>query len=179
MSDTSILQRVEIYSQGDLQLIAQDDRLRLELIDRPHKISVEDYKSNREEHAEALKALGPQIRAKRIEIESKQAEVRSLESLRGQLEEIRRDRPVLSDELERERASHLARAALLEKLEKAVADRKAVLANLSRALAAPDFPAELLGELGAIEAPEAEALRTSLNSHVEFIAETRDRKSVV
>ncbi|OJW27359.1 MAG: hypothetical protein BGO49_27650 [Planctomycetales bacterium 71-10] len=174
LSDTSILQRVEIYSQGDLQLIAQDDRLRLELIDRPHKISVEDYKSNREEHAEALKALGPQIRAKRIEIESKQAEVRSLEGLRSQLEEIRRDRPVLSDELDRERASHLARVALLEKLEKSVADRQSVLTNLSRALAAPDVPESLLGELQAFEVPEAEALRGSLISHMEFVAETRE-----
>ncbi len=52
LSDSSVLQRLEIYSQGDLQLIAQDDKLRLDLIDRPHKAKVDSLKVERDRHAE-------------------------------------------------------------------------------------------------------------------------------
>ncbi|MHB1557459.1 MAG: ATP-binding protein [Isosphaeraceae bacterium] len=177
LSDSSILQRIEIYSQGDLQLIAQDDRLRLDLIDRPHKVKVDEYKARRARHAQALQELGPQIRAKRIEIESKRAEVRMLEGLRGQLAEIQRDRPKLSDELDRERAAHLERTAFLERLERTVAARKALLDNVSTALSAPDVPAEVLGELEGLNLPEAGSLKELLGYHRDFIAETREAVS--
>jgi hypothetical protein len=107
LTDSPILQRLEIYSQGDLQLIAQDDRLRLDLIDRPHKARIDEYKTERERHAQTLRELGPQIRTKRIEVESKRVEVRALEDLRTQLAELQRGRPMLSEELDRERAAYL------------------------------------------------------------------------
>ncbi len=177
LSDSSILQRIEIYSQGDLQLIAQDDRLRLDLVDRPHKVKVDEYKARRAKHAQALQELGPQIRAKRIEIESKRAEVRMLEGVRGQLAEIQRGRPTLSDELDQERVAHLKRTAFLERLERTVAARKALLDNLSTTLSAPDVPAEVLGELERLNLPEAGSLKELLGHHRDFIAEIREAVS--
>jgi len=174
LSDNSILQQIEIYSQGDLQLIAQDDRLRLELIDRSHKAKVDGYKAQRAMHAQSLQELGPQIRAKRIEIESKRAEVRMLEGLRSQLAEIQRDRPTLSDELDRERAAYLERSSFLERLETTVTARKAFLDNVFKALSAPDVPAEILGELEGVDLPEAGALKDLLGHHRTFVAETRE-----
>ena len=39
--DRSVLHAIEIYSQGDLRRIAEDEKLRLELIDRPNKQVIE------------------------------------------------------------------------------------------------------------------------------------------
>ena len=109
LSDTSILQRLEIYSQGDLQLIAQDDKLRLDLIDRPHKARIDAYVSERMEQARTWK-VGPKIRSKRIEIRSLNGKVEGLQDLRAQLKELQNTRPSLSEELERERTEYQARS---------------------------------------------------------------------
>lgn len=173
LSDSSALHRIEIYSQGDLQLIAQDDRLRLDLIDRPHRLKVDGFKSQRKKHAERLQELGPQIRAKRIEIESKRAEVRVLEALRTQLAELQRDRPTLSEELDRERATHLERTGLLEKVESEFAVRKSVLEAVLSALPTREVSPELLGGLDALELPEAVTLRGLLEEYRDHVTTTR------
>src|ERR1022692_470155 len=74
LSDVSVLHSVEIYSQGDLQRIAECDELRLELIDRPNKAEIAILRKERAEHAERLRELGQQIRAKRAEIEGRRSE---------------------------------------------------------------------------------------------------------
>ena len=173
LSDSSVLQRLEIYSQGDLQLIAQDDKLRLDLIDRPHKAKVDSLKVERDRHAQSLKELGPRIRSKRIEVESKRAEVRGLEGLRAQLADLQRGRPTLSEELDRERTAFQERKSLLERLEGALQGRltalNAVLANLPLL----DGVHALTSELAGVGLPEAEVLRALLEQHQEFVAFTR------
>ena len=173
LSDNSVLQRIEIYSQGDLQLIAQDDKLRLDLIDRPHKAKVDSLKAERERHAENLRALGPKIRTKRIEVESRRAEVRGLEGLRAQLNELQRGRPTFSEELDRERAAFQERKLLLERLESAVKARLAALESVLMGLPAPEGLVTLIGDMAGLELPAAVTLRALLEQHQSFVASTR------
>ena len=173
LADNSILQRLEIYSQGDLQLIAQDDRLRVDLIDRPNKARIDDYKLQRSHHATQLRELGPQIRAKRIEVESKRAEVRELEGLRSQLADLQRGRPTLSAELDRERAAYLERTAFLDKIHRSIASRKAVLDKLLADLSFPALPPDLLVGLAALALPEAATLQACLEQHRDFVVSIR------
>ncbi|MDR3620567.1 MAG: hypothetical protein P4L85_14545 [Paludisphaera borealis] len=173
LSDSSVLQRLEIYSQGDLQLIAQDDRLRLDLIDRPHKAKVDSLKVERESHAQILRELGPKIRAKRIEVESKRAEVRGLEGLRAQLKELQGGRPTLSEELDRERAAFQERNSLLERLEGAIKGRITTLDSALASLKPLEGLPKLIGELAGLRMPEAGRLRTLLEEHQEFVVSTK------
>jgi hypothetical protein len=173
LADSTVLQQIEIYSQGDLQLIAQDDHLRLDLIDRPHKAVIDEYKSQRDRHAASLRDLGPKIRAKRIEVESKRAEVRGLDALRAQLAELRQGRPTLSEELDRERAAYLERNAFLERLESALSNRRAALESLLKSLPVPEGVPGLVTGLAGLAVPEAGALGTLLEQHAEFVSATR------
>ena len=174
LTDSSLLQRLEIYSQGDLQLIAQNDRLRLELIDRPHKGKVDEYQNRCEHHAKTLRELGPQIRTKRIEVESKRAEVRELEDLRSQLADLRRDRPMLSEELNSERAAHIERSQFLDRLKRALDSRQVLLDKLLIDLSVSPIPDELLVEVTDIAPPASTILQQTLEQHRNFVAETRD-----
>ena len=56
-----LLQKIEVFSQGDLQRIAEDDNdeLRLALIDRPHRSEVAELNTERGKTAEKLSRLGP------------------------------------------------------------------------------------------------------------------------
>ena len=173
LSDNSVLQRLEIYSQGDLQLIAQDDKLRLDLIDRPHKAKVDNLKVERDRHAQSLRELGPRIRTKRIEVESKRAEVRGLEGLRAQLAEIQSGRPTLSEELDRERAAFQERKSLLERLESALTSRLTALNSVLTSLPLPEGLPKLTSDLAGLDLPEAGVLRTLLEQHQEFVVSIR------
>lgn len=174
LSDSSVLQRIEIYSQGDLQRIAQDDKLRLELIDRPHKAKVDSYQSERKAHAEKLAQLGPKIRAKRIEVESKRAVVRGLDGLRSQLAELKNSRPTLSEELDRERVAFQERAALIERLEAALKSRQTTLGNVLASLPIPKGLPRLTEELAGLDVAEAAVLKIILEQYHDFVISTRD-----
>jgi hypothetical protein len=165
LSDASVLDRIEIYSQGDLQRIAEDDGRRLELIDRAHKATITRLKVQRDEAAKQLRELGPAIRERRAEIESRRAEVRGLEALCTQLTELQAARPSLSKELDREREAFLTRKGFLEALEDALRGRSALLARLRDAVAQPPNCAALLGQLRELDLPEAVDLRTELERY--------------
>ena len=172
LTDNTVLQRLEIYSQGDLQLIAQDDRLRLDLIDRSHKAKVDKHKIERERQAQILRELGPKIRAKRIEVESKRAEVKGLEGLRSQLEELRGSRPTLSEELDRERVAFQARNSVLERLEGALNHRISTLNSVLASLPLTQGLPKLIGELAELDLPGANDLKELLQKHQQFVIAT-------
>lgn len=117
--DRSILHSIEIYSQGDLQRIAEDESLRLELIDRPNKSTVASLQEQRAKLAAELCTLGPRIRAKATEIEARRADVRAVDALRAQLSELQSQRPQLSQELDTEREKALNRKTVLEAVQSA------------------------------------------------------------
>jgi DNA repair ATPase RecN len=116
IDDATLLHRIEIFSQGDLQTIAERPDRRLALIDRPNQQRVEDLSRRLQEVTKDLRALGPQIRQHRSEIESKQAQVQSLEPARRQLAELQSSRPSLSPELEAERVAFTDRRRAFEQL---------------------------------------------------------------
>jgi ABC-type cobalamin/Fe3+-siderophores transport system ATPase subunit len=173
LSESQVLQRVEIYSQGDLQLIAQDDPRRLDLVDRPHKARVDALKDQRDRHMAALSDLGPKIRAKRIEIEAKRAELLGLGALRTQLAELQRQRPTLSEELDRERGAYLQRTDFVQRLDAALKARSATVEAVLAALPSVDGVQAVLDELARVGTPEADALAEVLTRHREFVTSTR------
>ncbi|MEW4569499.1 AAA family ATPase [Tautonia sp. JC769] len=173
LADTSVLQRLEIYSQGDLELIAQVDQLRLDLIDRPHKISIDALKAERERNAANLRAIGPKIRTKRIEIESKRVEVRGLEGLRAQLSELQSNRPSFSEELDRERADYQARGSFLESLESVLEQRRESLNTLLMDLQPLGGLPGLAEGVEQVDVPESRELLELLERHQQFVQTAR------
>jgi DNA repair ATPase RecN len=116
IDDSAILHRIEIFSQGDLQTIAERPERRLALIDRPNQKRVAELTHRLEELTEELKAIGPKIRQHRAEIESRQAKVQTLEPSRKQLTDLQAQRPNLSPELEAERVAYNERRRAYEQL---------------------------------------------------------------
>lgn len=152
IDDSSLLHRIEIFSQGDLQTIAEQPDRRLALIDRPNQKRVEDLSLRLGEMTKELRAVGPQIRQRRGEIESKQAKVQALEPARKQLAELQSNRPSLSPELEAERVAFNERRRAFEQL-------KVATQAYARAL---DAANSLLREEPALR--DAAALATGLQT---------------
>ena len=173
LADTGVLNRIEIYSQGDLQRIAENDRLRLELIDRPHKAVIADLSAQRDRHIVTLREAGTQLRKKRAEIETRRADVNALADLRGQLDQLREGRPQLSRELDEERERHLRRKAVLDRLRANVAARNKLLNDVLEA-ASQDLPlGTLLADAEATRIPEASAVADELEKFRTFVASLR------
>ena len=125
-----LLGEIEVFSQGDLQRIAEDDNdeLRLALIDRPNRNRVASLTGERRETADKLSRLGPELRMVRGRLSTLDHEVTQLDPARSQLDRLTKDAPVASPELEAERQSHERRQRVLEALKSAEAERR-VLAN--------------------------------------------------
>ncbi len=126
MEPDDVLHRIEIYSQGDLQRIADDElsASRLTLIDRPHAADMEKLRSERRKAAQNLRDIGPRIRAIRTQIGKRREEVKSAPDLAEQLRRMEEQRPKSSPQMEASRQ-------LFER-------RKKVLAAIKDALAAQD-----------------------------------------
>ena len=116
---SAVLHRIEIFSQGDLQTIAEIPERRLALIDRPNQRRVEELEGPHERSDRRVEDDRPEIRH-RAEIESRQAKVQTLEPTRKQLSELQAQRPTLSPELEAERVAFNDRRRLTNDLKSAV-----------------------------------------------------------
>lgn len=104
-----ILHRFEIYSQGDLQRIAEGDEERLGLIDKPNALRIGQLRNDRTTEGQALRLIGAELKALRLNASRIQAELRNAPDLEEQLAEARRSRPHLSSELEASREQYLNR----------------------------------------------------------------------
>ena len=137
-TNRDLLRDIEIFSQGDLQRIAEDDndKLRLALIDRPHRSQVAELNTERAKAAEKLRRLGPDLRAIRGQLSTLDHEVTQLDPARSQLDRLTRDAPGASPELEAERESHERRQRVLEAVTSVEVERKA-LANRLEGVRAP------------------------------------------
>ena len=134
-----LLREIEVFSQGDLQRIAEDDNdaLRLALIDRPHRSVVAQLTAERRERARELSRLGLDLRRLRGQLSTLDHEVAQLNSARSQLERLRRDAPVASPALETERKNHEGRQRILKSFRSVESARRGFLGCLEdvRALA--------------------------------------------
>jgi hypothetical protein len=153
--DLSLLNRIEIYSQGDLQQIAQYGARRLDLIDRPNKDQIDALRARRATAVQRLRAIGPDLRARRAALEMRRAEVKGLDGLRATLRQIEGQRPELSAALESERAAFLRRKEVLDRARAAVCGRRSLAAQLGQ-LAAQETTLRAASALLA-EVPHDEA----------------------
>lgn len=170
MEADNVLHRIEIYSQGDLQRIADDELsvARLSLIDRPHAADVEKLKAERREAAQKLRDLGPRIRAIRAQIGKRREEVKSAPDLAEQLRRMEEERPKSSPQMETSRRLFERRKKVLAAAKDALAARDEALPPLA---ALRDTLGRLTTAMAAIEAqeqPDAAAMLDSLGRCAEI-----------
>lgn len=122
-TDTGLLHQIEIYSQGDLQRIAEDEHLRLRLIDRPNLATIRRLRDEQRQIAEELASLGGRLRELRGQAAQLRTELRGLPELRAQFEQARRSRPEVSHELDAERAQFQKRQATLKAINDGIVAR--------------------------------------------------------
>jgi energy-coupling factor transporter ATP-binding protein EcfA2 len=128
-----VLAQVEIYSQGDLQRIAEDPRRSLALVDRRLRARRTEIEERREAALARLQAIGPRIRVLRNEVVAKRTLLAPLEGHRESLKEVERNRPIHSIELAQERERHMARRSAVE-IVKSGLDSRTVLARNTESL---------------------------------------------
>lgn len=167
--DKNILQEIEVYSQGDLQRIAEDERRRLELIDRPNKKKIDVLHNERNEVAQELRAIGPKIREKATEIETRRVDVRSMETLKAQLAVLQAQRPQLSEELDIERTAALMRKSMLESVRKSIIEKDAFYRSIQDLMNSTNTPDPgLASSLRGLGISAANGIADSLDGLIAF-----------
>jgi len=135
-----ILNAIEIFSQGDLQRIAEDgnDELRLALIDKPNASRVSKLNAERDSYTQELRKLGPDLRTLRAQIASIRQDLQPLATLQEQFRNAQAAAPALPPELETERQRYERRRVALEQvasLDAARRDAKQILLQLDASAA--------------------------------------------
>lgn len=132
-TDKTVLQHIEIYSQGDLQRIAEDpnDEMRLKLIDRPNAGRIKKLLEERADVGRRLVGLGAEIRTVRSQVTALRQELQPTAQLREQLRQVETSAPQLSPELEGERTAFEDRRRAIESMEAAVELQSNVLNHVS------------------------------------------------
>lgn len=125
-----VLAQIEVYSQGDLQRIAEEPRRSLALVDRRLRARRTEIEERREAALDRLRALGPRIRSLRAEVAAKRSLVGSLPTHRENLIEVERNRPVHSIALAQEREKHMTRRSALETIKAGLDSRTALAKNV-------------------------------------------------
>ena len=129
LTDASLLSCIEIYSQSDLQVLAEDDEQRLRLIDKANSRQILAFQQKRSTLLSQLKRVGLDLRQVRSTIQTLEAKLREAPSIEAALVELQANRPTISAELDAARRRFLARSS---------AERVFVEANeVVQALSAP------------------------------------------
>jgi ABC-type cobalamin/Fe3+-siderophores transport system ATPase subunit len=150
-----VLRQVEIYSQGELYLIAKDASRRITLVDRPF---ADDIARLRQDHASLVSriaGIGRLVREKRLEISKRKAATAQLPQLREALEQIQREKPTGDDQLQLEHERFLERERLRERLEAAVRETEHHIESVMRHLGSINEHSALIDELTRSASPEA------------------------
>ena len=108
---------IEIYSQGDLQRIADNEKERLKLIDRPNKREIDDLTRRQKVIAKNLKEKGKEIKDLRVKCNALLEQGKGLPELQAQLSQLGIGRKTPSIELEKERIKFQDRKKILDKLQ--------------------------------------------------------------
>lgn len=128
------LEQIEIFSQGDLQGLAENPGRRLALIDRPNQARVLQLLDRQEDIVRQLKAVGDSLSKRRPEIDSREANIRGLAAARAQLAALTNSRPEISAELESQKQLHESRQAALRQVEAAVKARYNLVLALKQSI---------------------------------------------
>lgn len=112
--------QIEVFSQGDLQRIAEDPNRRLNLIDRLHIERINELATAREESASNLRILGDELRKTRTRIAALRQELQPAPRLVEELKAAISASPELSPEIEAERQAFDKRARTLTAITQAI-----------------------------------------------------------
>jgi ABC-type enterochelin transport system ATPase subunit len=167
-----VIERVEVFSQGDLQRIAEDYGRRLDLIDRPNKARIDELLARRRESAQQLRELGLQLRATRAKIEARKTEVAGLGLLNEQLRTVQGQRPDLSPQLETERQGFLQRRARLDRAAEIAMRRDQLLEVLKKLAESESDVRTVSAELRGLDAAGAPQLASVLASFADLLGQT-------
>jgi hypothetical protein len=170
-----VLHQIEIFSQGDLQLIADDkhEDLRIALIDRPNAAAVKELKLDRLRAEKYLSELGPQLRLVRAQIATLKQDLQPLSVLREQLRQAREHSPALSPELEVERALFERRRHIIGMLKDIIGVQSATLANLDRAVTEAARLESFIGEVLQEELVASARVESELRTLKQAVSEAR------
>jgi DNA repair ATPase RecN len=135
-ANRDMLHEIEIFSQGDLQRLAEDanHEMRLALIDRPNRAAVAQLKAGRLKWTEVLKEIGPKIRSLRAQKATLRHEINQLETYSTQLDRSRAAAPAATPELETERAAYEYRQRVLVDLKRLEQSRGTLASGLAGSL---------------------------------------------
>ncbi len=120
VEDLRLLSQIEIYSQGELQDIATDAAKRLALIDRPRQAEIDRWRDEISTVSTEVAEFGPRLRQIGEAIEGAEASLAEGTPLAEQLDQLRANRPQMSDEVSGLREAHQRREAGLERGEAAL-----------------------------------------------------------
>lgn len=115
-SDNDVLHKVEIFSQGDLQRIAEDNSRRIALIDRPNTAKIKKFTKERKIYSDKLLDLGSTLKTLRVQMSTLKQELQPEKALKDELKRAEENCPKLSPELEANRALFEKRNMLIESL---------------------------------------------------------------
>jgi hypothetical protein len=149
------LAQIEIYSQGDLQRIAEEPRRSLALVDRGFRARRAEIDRKRDAALVRLRALGPKIRVLRSDVAVKRTLVAPLAAHRQSLKEVEKSRPVHSLELAQEREKHMARRSALVTIKAGLDSRTTLTRNtesLDRNVAKLVAASKALSSVGGADA---------------------------
>ena len=148
-TNQDLLHRIEIFSQGDLQRITEEDNdeLRLALIDRPHKNEVIRLSEERLQVTDELGLCGQKIRKIRERISTLNQEITQLSSVKIKLDQHNREAPVASPELGAEREDHMSRQRILTSLQSIESNRENLVSHLQIVEAVGDQITESIAEV--------------------------------
>lgn len=101
-TDRNILDNIEIFSQGDLQRLADDTdpSLRLDLIDRPNITRIRKLDEDRRRYSASLLETGKDLRNIRYKLSELVQNIQPLNDLRAMLKEATESSPSLPPELQ-------------------------------------------------------------------------------
>lgn len=170
-----VLHQIEIFSQGDLQRIAddKDEDLRIALVDRPNAMAVKRLKADRLRAEKALGDIGPQLRLVRAQIATLKQELQPLSSLREQLRQVREQSPALSPELESERALFERRRHIIALLGEIAGAQSAALTHLDRAMADTARVESIISQVWQEEMMASKEVDVQLHSLSQAVNEVR------
>jgi ABC-type cobalamin/Fe3+-siderophores transport system ATPase subunit len=121
-TSSELLGHIEVYSQGDLQRLAEDDEqgMRLDLIDRPQLSKIRKLQEERRSCIDKVMKIGPNLRSVRAEIQDRSRQVKGLVDLRHELKTLQQSRQAMPMGLEETFQGALRRKAILADLQEAL-----------------------------------------------------------
>ena len=172
-ADSEILHNIEIFSQGDLQRIAEDrnDSLRISLIDRPNASRIKSLSEKRRLNAEELSRIGSTLRTLRAKISNLHQELLPRPALVEQLKQAEESSPTLSPELEGNRILFERRIRIIEALSEINTMQGEVVSHFS---SAEYYINRLVTSLTVVQQQEQSEAEDALKSLRQMEADLRE-----